>query len=193
MAGPYATVRLSDNVFWQSRAAWGTSSNSVSPFLTYTNNYDSERWLASSTLTGRWTNGAWSFKPSASVSYMEDVSNSYADTYGIIMPEVTSRLGQVKVGPEIGYTYHLGNGLVVEPHGGVQLIWNFAHDTSAAGLGQIDGTPVGSSAVRGRAELGLRAVTERGVAIGISGSYDGIGAKGYEAISGTGTVRVPLN
>jgi hypothetical protein len=52
MAGPYATVRLSENLFWQVRGAWGQSSNTVSPFLTYTDSFDITRWLVSSTLTG---------------------------------------------------------------------------------------------------------------------------------------------
>ena len=47
MAGPYATLRLSENVFLQARGAWGRSSNFVSPFLTYTDTFDSERWLVS--------------------------------------------------------------------------------------------------------------------------------------------------
>jgi hypothetical protein len=29
MVGPYVTVRMTENVFWQARAAWGSSSNEV--------------------------------------------------------------------------------------------------------------------------------------------------------------------
>jgi len=54
---PHVTVRLTDSVFWQARAAWGKSSNEVSPFLTYTDRFDTIRWLASSTLIGRWEPG----------------------------------------------------------------------------------------------------------------------------------------
>ena len=41
MAGPYATIRLTEQMFLQARAAWGRSSNEVSPFLTYTDSFDS--------------------------------------------------------------------------------------------------------------------------------------------------------
>ena len=58
MTGPYATVRLSEHLFWQGRGAWGRSSNEVSPYMNYTDKFDSTRWLISSTLAGRWTHGA---------------------------------------------------------------------------------------------------------------------------------------
>lgn len=152
MAGPYATLRLSENVFLQARGAWGTSSNWVSPFQTYTDNFESERWLVSSTLTGRWTNGAWSYRPSASVSYMEDVSKSYADTYGIVIPSVKSTLGQAKAGPEVSYRFDLGH-TQIEPRAGMQAIWNFSRETTAVGFGQVNGEAIGPAGVRGRAEL----------------------------------------
>jgi hypothetical protein len=47
--------------------------------------------------------------------------------------------------------------------------------------------------VRGRAEIGLRASTSTGIGLDFSGSYDGIGAKDYDAFTGKATVRVPLN
>ena len=77
MVGPYATLRLTDNLlFWQARTAWGRSSNEVSPFLTYTDKFETDGWLVSSTLTGRWGIGPWVLRPSASVAYIEDVSKS---------------------------------------------------------------------------------------------------------------------
>ena len=54
MIGPYATARLSENVFLQGRAAWGLSNNIVSPFLTYSDEFRSERWLTASLFQG-WT------------------------------------------------------------------------------------------------------------------------------------------
>jgi Autotransporter beta-domain/Bacterial Ig-like domain (group 3)/IPT/TIG domain len=192
MAGPYATLRLTEHVFLQGRAAWGQSSNEVSPFLTYVDKFDSTRWLASATLSGRWTHGAWAFRPSASVSYIEDVTKSYADTFGVVIPSVKSQLGQAKMGPEVSYKYHVSSDLVLEPRAGVQLIWNFAGGATADGLGSIGGDAAGPSGARGRAELGVRATTSSGIGLDLSGSYDGIGASGYSATTGRATLRVPL-
>jgi outer membrane autotransporter protein len=121
------------------------------------------------------------------------VSKSYIDTFGVAIPGVKSRLGQAKAGPEIGYRYQLGQGVVLEPRAGLQVIWNFAGDTVASGFTQINGDPAGPVGVRGRAEIGLRASTSGGIGLDLSGSYDGIGAKDYDAFTGKATVRVPLN
>ena len=193
MAGPYATLKLSDHVFLQTRAAWGKSSNEVSPFLTYTDGFGSTRWLVSSSLTGNWRAGLWSLRPSASVAYMEDTAESYVDTFGAAIPSVTSQLGQAKAGPEISYRFQLGGGVTVEPNGGLQVIWDFARDTSATGLGSINGSAAGQAAIRGKADIGLRATTVGGIGVDLSGSYDGIGSSGVQTVTGKAVVRVPLN
>jgi outer membrane autotransporter protein len=193
MAGPYATLRLSQNVFWQMRAAWGRSNNEVSPYLTHTDSFGSERWLASTTVTGRWGIGPWTVKPAISVTYLEDVARSFTETYGTIVPEVKSRLGQAKAGPEVAYRLQLNDGIVLEPRAGVQVIWNFAGDTTVAGQGQLNGENAGPQGVRGRAELGLRATSAGGVGLDLSSAYDGIGTNGYSNVTARATVRLKLN
>jgi outer membrane autotransporter protein len=190
--GPYATVRLSENVFWQARGAWGQSSNQVSPYGTYTNNFDSQRWLGSTALQGRWTYGNWIFRPSASVAYMQDNSKSYYDTFGVLIPEVKSELGQAKAGPEVGLRFQYSPDLIIEPHVGVQAIYNFAGNVTSS-IGVIPGENAGPNGVRGRVEVGQRAVTSGGVALDLAGSYDGIGVKGYDAYSARAQVHLPLD
>ena len=192
MAGPYATMRLSQHVFLQVRGAWGQSSNKISPLLTYSDNFDSSRWLVSSTLSGRWTKGAWSFRPSASLAYMEDASESYVSSVGVFIPSVKSTLGQAKIGPEIAYRFDLGN-TVIEPRAGMQVIYNFAQDSTVEGVGPISGEVVGPAGARGRAEIGVRAITAGGLSLDLAGSYDGIGIGGYNALAGRAMVRVPLH
>ena len=43
-----------------------------------------------------------------------------------------------------------------------------------------------------RIEIGQRATTSRGIAVEMSGSYDGIGSKGYEAYTAKAQVHLPL-
>jgi len=192
MAGPYATVRLTDEIYWQVRAGWGRSSNEVSPFQTYVDSFDTTRWLLSSTLTGRWSYGAWQLSPSASVTYLDETSESYADTFGVLIPEVTNRLGQAKAGPEVAYRFQSISGATFEPHARMELVWNFADELSADGFGSIDDT-AGPAGVRGRVELGLRAMSCAGIGFDITGSYDGIGSGAYSAITGQGQLSIPLN
>ncbi len=192
MVGPYAALRLSENVFWQGRTAWGQSRNTVSPFLTYVDRFDTDRWLAATSLSGRWTYGAWSFRPSASVAYIEDTSQSYADTFGVVIPSIKASLGQAKAGPEFSYRFEFGDAVFM-PRVGLQAIWNFAGDTSSVGSGSIGDDAAGPEGVRGRVEFGVTATIKDGVGVDLSGSYDGIGADGYSAVTGRATVRVPLN
>lgn len=193
--GPYATVRMTDELYWQARAAWGGSSNTVSPFLTYTDSFDTERWLVSSSLTGRWGFGAWGFRPSASIAYMEDTAQSYRDTFGVAIPQVKSTLGLAMAGPEVSYTFEPSKGFLVEPHAGLQVIWNFAGSATAAGFGNAGTVGVeqtGSVGTRGRLELGVRSSTPYGVGVVVSGSYDGIGTNGHSAVTGRAMVGVPF-
>jgi len=193
MAGPYATFRLADGVFLQTRAAWGKSINMVSPNLTYTDSYETQRWLLAATLSGRWTNGPWSIRPTAAITAMADEAKSYTDQFGAVIPEAHTRLGQAKLGPDIGYSYQLGNGVLIEPHASVQLIWDFATDASSPGLGQIGTSATTPAGVRGRAEFGLRSRTASGISLEASGSFDGIGAQDYLALTGAAKISIPLN
>lgn len=190
MAGPYATLRLTQSIFLQARAAWGRSSNEISPYLSYTDEFESDRWLVSSTLTGRWQHGPWQFRPSASISYMEDVAKSYTDSLGVLIPDVRSRLGQVKAGPAISYAYRMPDGSTLMPRLGLDVIWNFAADNAPS---SVSGVSEGPEGARGRVELGVRATTAGGLSVDVSASYDGIGSENFEAVLGKAVVRVPLN
>ncbi|MGE8942719.1 Ig-like domain repeat protein [Leptospira interrogans] len=189
MAGPYATLRLSDNVFLQARAAWGKSENDVSPFLTYTDAFDSTRWLVSSTLTGTWQNGPWEIRPSATLAYIEDRSQSYVDSLGVSIPGVTVSLGQLKAGPRFSYGFEPTPGTLLDVHLGVEALWNFTSSDQVADFG---GTLSGPEEVRGRVELGLTATFANGIGLDVAGSYDGIGSKDFESIGGRATLRIPL-
>ena len=50
LVGPYATLRLSENIFGNVRAAWGESDNKVSPTMTFTDDFDTTRWLVEGSL-----------------------------------------------------------------------------------------------------------------------------------------------
>ena len=124
---------------------------------------------------------------------MQDKALSYHDAFGVAIPEIASKLGQAKVGPQFSYRYEWSPDLVVEPYAGVQLIWNFVGGTKVAGVGALDGDAVGPSGARGRTELGLRAQSSSGISLDFSGSYDGAGASNYSAATGRANLRVPLN
>lgn len=190
MAGPYATIRLSENVFLQSRAAFGRSTNEVSPFLTYTDKFSSRRWLASTSLVGNWVFDNLQFRPRASIAYIEDVSDSYVDSLGVTIPGIRTSLGQAKAGPEFSYRFEHPDGSVIEPRVAIEAIWNFDAGNQIVDFGD---TLSGPEEVRGRVELGFRATSAAGIAVDVSGSYDGIGSDDFRSVGGKATIRVPLN
>ena len=193
MVGSYATARLSDTVFLQGRVGWGKSANGINTTGAVTDIFGSTRWLVSSSLSGRWkaTNGL-AFAPTASFTYFEDKSDSYVDSFGVTIPSVATTLGQFKLSPELSYGYSTDSGWWIEPNIAPELIWNFA-STNVDGLGALDGTATGPTGLRGRVKAGLNLKTRSGIAIGASGSYDGIGSDSYSSISAQATVNVPLN
>jgi hypothetical protein len=192
MAGPYMTIRIADKLFWQARGAFGQSTNDVNSLFTKSDHFATKRLLASTTLSGRWVFGAWTFRPAATVSYMQDVAQSYVGLYAITIPEVSSRLGQAKAGPEWTVKIPVSPELMIEPRFGAQVIWNF--DGAATSQGVLVADEASHvHGVRGRVEMGISAKTASGIIVDAAGSYDGIGISGYNAITAKGAVVVPLN
>jgi outer membrane autotransporter protein len=184
MAGPYAMVQLSPHLYWQVRAMWGQSSSTVDHPGSAANHFDSERWLLRNALIGRWRLGDVEFRPSASIAYADESTNGLTD------PNVAvhSTLGQAKFGPEFAYRHTLADGTMIEPRWSLQGIWNFDQEVSGALAGNL----AGPQEVRGRMDVGLRAVATQGVDLDLSAGYDGLGSPRYQAVSGRVQVRVPL-
>ncbi len=192
MVGPYATLRLGENVFWQGKAGWGKSSNGITPSPAGTDTFGTTRWLVSSSLSGKWKFGdGWAFAPTASFTYFDDRSDSYIDHFGTTIPGVDTNLGQFKLSPELGYVFVTDSDVWIEPSLATELIWNFA-STNIDGLGGLNGDAIGPTGLRGRLKAGLNIKMPSGIAIGATGTFDGIGSGGYSAISGQATVTVPL-
>jgi hypothetical protein len=104
-----------------------------------------------------------------------------------------NQLGQAKAGPEIGYRYQLSPDITLAPVAALQVIWNFAGGTTADGFGVVNGENAGPAGVCVAAPRSGCAINCNGVGLDLSGSYDGIGIKDYDAFIGRATVQVPLN
>ncbi len=188
MAGPYATVRLPYDLFFQGRAAWGQSGNEID-IAGAEDHFDADRWLVRGTLLSQQRWGAWQFQPRASVGYIEENQESYVSGLGGLIPSQTISLGQAKAGSQFAYRYRLPGGTVIEPSLLLEGIWNFYQD---AGEINIDDLVTGDE-VRARAEAGVTFYAFDGIALGASVSYDGIGSSDYDAIGGRARLRVPFN
>ena len=183
LAGPYATLRLTENLFLDVLAGAGQSYNAVSPYGTYGDDFDSTRWLVSASLQGQWTRDAWTFSPRGRISYFEEFSDSYVDSLGVDIPSVTVGLGQIALGPGVSYRYETDDSVVIDTGLRLEGIVDILDKAEESGFDNPHGRVEGSVDFRTRA----------GMAVGISAAYDGIGSDDRQATSGKVKVSVPLN
>ena len=195
MVGPYLEKQLSSNIYFDAKVLGGKSSNEVSPFATYTDSFDTTRWLAAARLTGYWTLGQWQFTPSAEIVTYQDRQASYTDSNGLEIGGQTLRVNRFNFGPEISRRFVTSDGMTIEPRLALRGLWRFGgkrSDVDTSGPNSIAVDPIDLDGLQGRVELGLNVRTQRGVSVGLDGSYDGIGSSERTGASVSGRVRVPL-
>jgi len=194
MAGPYATVKFSDHLFFDARAAWGESDNDITPFGTYTDSFDTERWLAKANLTGNWNFGHLYVTPSVGVIYVEEKAETYVDTPGNTVLGQTVRLGRLTFGPEFRYKSYGTDGSILEPHISFTGMWDFDEDDDAD-IASVGGLLVSDDDFRVKIEAGLLAHNPNFSAASFRGtvSYDGLGDNDFSAWGGQLWVNWPLN
>jgi outer membrane autotransporter protein len=189
MAGPYLAGRIAEtSIAYEARAAWGRSDNDVSPFGTYTDDFETERWLLSGKVQGSFNIDTLTITPSVRVSYFEETQESYTDSLTNKIPEQTVSLGEVKFGPEFSQTFVLDDGSIFTPNFGVFGVWNFdieENDTS-------EPVPLGDDDLRARLDAGLSFTNTMGWIFSASGYYDGVGVDDYNAFGGKLRLSIPL-
>ena len=188
MAGPYVVARLHQNVLFDARVAWGQSFNDISPLGTYTDSFDTERWLAKAQLTGDFRAGNWTFAPHAGVIYFEDAQEAYTDSLGTRIPGQTATLGRVTFGPKVGYTIRTEGRAAIEPYLGLEGIWDF---NAGKTVDPTTGVSASSENIRARVEAGVTAIFKHWSISG-EGFYDGIGANDLEAYGGRARATIPF-
>lgn len=188
MAGPYVSLRLWRDVYFDARALWGQASNTVDPLGAYNDRFDSTRVLASAKLSGDWAYGDFRFRPSTEVAWLKETAKTYTNAIGIDIEGQSYWLGRLSVGPEIAYPVRMADGANIELFLGVKTLWDFSKTEEIT----VAGTPVDPPNLRGRLEAGVTLRTPMGVSLRASGGYDGIGTSSYQAIQGRAQVVVPL-
>ncbi len=188
MAGPYVSVRLTPNMFFDARTAWGLSANDVDPFGAYTDNFSTSRWLAHAKLTGNWHWQDFRITPSVALDYIQERQRDYTDSLGVAIPGQTLSLGRFSFGPEIARRYIGDDGTSYEPLAALIGQWDFDRPEVAA----FDGTPISANAFHAQVQAGLLVHKSNGVALRIVGTYDGIGAADFNAYGAQIWFNMPL-
>ncbi len=189
LAGPYVTLKLSDNIMFDARGAWGQSDNDISPFGTYTDSFDTDRWLAKANLTGNWYAGALRISPSVGVIYVEETQHAYVDSLGFTIDSQSVHIGRLTFGPEFGYAIQSSDGTIIEPHVSFTGMWDFDKDSTAT----VGGLTTSRDDFRVKVEGGLMVRATDGLSARATVSYDGIGSDDLNAWGGQLWLSVPLN
>ena len=190
MIGPYIAGQVGDqNLYYEARVGYGRSSNEISPIGTYTDSFDTERWLASGKLAGVYEFENMTIRPELAVSWYEETQEAYTDSLSNQIAEQTISLGELRFGPIIKRTMVLDDGTVFTPELGIHGVWNFDIESGLTS----QATALGDDDLRARVDLGFTSMNpDTGVTISLSGYYDGIGISDYDAWGGKIRLTMPL-
>ncbi|CUH73493.1 hypothetical protein TL5120_03303 [Thalassovita autumnalis] len=175
LVGPYVAARAAEQpLFFEAYLLYGQSENDISPFGTYTDQFDTERWLLHTAVTGEVQRGKVTYFPSLSATYTTDDQRAYTDSLGNPIAAQRLEYGQIALG--LDFETPLGDGRTGwSLQGGLQGSYAFKSDSG--GSVPISTDYEGGS---GRVELGVSHLSAAGGRLELSGFYDGIGAAAYE-------------
>ncbi|MEP4149732.1 MAG: autotransporter outer membrane beta-barrel domain-containing protein, partial [Lentilitoribacter sp.] len=190
MVGPYVAGKVKDqNLYYEARALWGKSSNDVTPIGTYTDNFETERWLASLKVQGSYDlNDEVTIKPEVSLSYFKEKQDAYTDSNSNLIPEQTISLGEFKFGPTVTRQFDVGNGYTMRTSAGLSGIANFSVKSAYASSSNT----FANEKLRARLDAEVEVENEYGIRFTAAGYYDGIGASDFQSYGGTFGLIIPL-
>jgi hypothetical protein len=176
LAGPYVIARSADHpLYFEGRILYGQTDNKISPFGTYVDRFQTDRWLAQAKVAGQVLQGTTTFTPYLDLSLTADQQWSYEDGLGNTIPDQTIQLGQLSLGIDFSHPVALPGGALTVT-GGLSGIWSHTSGTGTAAsvVPAYDGG-------RAKVAFGLSYAADDGSQITFSTYYDGIGSDSYES------------
>lgn len=190
MIGPYVAGRvIGQDVFYEARIAWGRSENKITPFGTYTDKFETERWVASGKLSGNYLWGDdVTFSPNIALFYSDETQKTYTDSLTNVIPSQTISGGNVNFGPVISKKITLGEGATLTTKAGVSGIYTINASTTNTPLALT----INQGDLRAKLDFGLELLTLNGMSIQSTLFYDGIGIEDYSAYGGSIKFIIPI-
>jgi len=174
MVGPYYTARIGERLYFDASLSYGRANNEVSPLGTFTDQFESERWLETISLFSSIDRGDLNIQPNISVTYFEETSEAYIDSLAVPIAARTTSIGDVELGSRFTWSDPMGNFSNYIEFDGI-----YTFEAS----GQVATTSTVETGVRGRIGFGgMATVTDSGI-IEYGIRFDGIGDDDYEALS----------
>jgi len=139
-AGGYATLRLTENLYFDMLGGAGQTRNEIDPFGQGMETFDASRWLLSASLTGAWKREGLTFNPTARISYFEQDSAPFTDAAGLEIAGIRRGFGQVTLGPGVTYEHTTDEKVVVATSLRLDTGLDIAPETIAAPRGRVEGS-----------------------------------------------------
>lgn len=171
MVGPYFVTKTPfQPLFLEGRLLYGRTNNKISPLASYTDNFETERWLAQLRASGEYKVQNTKLMPSVDFTYTQDRQHDYTDNLGNTISGQTVNLMQLSTGINFSAPLPVRSGSL-ELSGGFSGIYSSSEGAAAA---------PDFESWRGRIPLSLNYNTGRGATVQFGTFYDGIGAS-YES------------
>jgi len=182
MVGPYIAGKIgTTGLAFEAQARWGRSINTISPIGTYSDEFETERWMARVRLEGSQISGKTTITPNINIAYFGERQAAYTDSLSNAIAAQTITLGEAVIGSEFKRNFILADGNFVQAHFGVSAVTNF----SATSTSSSQAFPLGNGRIRGRVNIGAATTTQNGWSLSARGFFDGIGVSGYQSYGGT--------
>ncbi|MBW4960643.1 Ig-like domain-containing protein [Sulfitobacter sp. CW3] len=178
LAGVYVVTRVPNHpLFIDGRLLYGQTINDVSPIGTYTDTFETERWLAQVNVSGELQFHATTLIPSVQLAYTTDDQAAYTDGLGNMIPSQGIEIWQAAIGLDIRHDVALQNSKAsLELTGGIAAI-----GASTRGAGNSSGVTPSYEGIRARLNMGANYTMENGARLTLETFYDGIGVSSYES------------
>lgn len=171
MVGPYFVAQVPDQpLFFEGRLLYGQTDNDITPLGTYTDSFETERWLAQLRATGEYQVQNTTLMPLLDFTYTDDTQQAYTDSLGNTISGQTISLMQLSTGLDFSQPLPVQTGALMLT-GGVSGIYSSTDGGAAAP--EFENW-------RGRTHLGLNYDTGTGATMNVGAFYDGLGTN-YES------------
>ena len=179
MMTPYLTTKLTENLYADVVIGWGKGQNKISPFGTYTDSFNSERWLASMAMVGDFSVNHIKIKPTARLSYFKESTAAYADTLNVAIPSFAVKTGSFEFGPKISSHFVSDNETKYSPFITLNGVWEFSNNNTA--LTQNASSNFSNKEVHANIEAGVDFLFKNNSHLNTSINYNGIGNDTYKS------------
>ncbi len=174
LGGPYVVAQLGDQpLYFEARALWGLAENEISPFGTFTDEFDSERFLALAAIEGEYATDKIRVFPRLQLSHITETQRAYTDALSNPVAEQSVTLTEVAAGARFEMPLEISGGDHMLTWGGTAM-WS-QQDADGASEQYITEYEAG----RARADIGYSYI---GDDVSLTGDFfvDGIGTDAFK-------------